>query len=161
MLVIGEVRSGEDALQAHIGMNTGNKTYLSIHSNSAPDTALRMLQLCGNEEAIAAQLSSNIDLIVFQEKRNRNRVVTEVIELVGFEGVRNPIYNTIFRFVQTGITADNITQGYHEQVNGISDLLAERLRRKQVPEERIRKWQMSDKKDEAPKEANLEKGDEN
>lgn len=139
-IVIGEVRSSESAQQALVAMNTGHVAYMTIHASSAKETAIRLLQLCGNDEAIAAQLGANIDLIIFQEKRKKSRIVTEIIELKGYKGVREPEYTTLFKFVQEGVNEDGYIKGQHVRVGAISENLAEKLRANLVPEERVQRW---------------------
>ncbi len=142
-IIIGEVRDGEAAKQAHEAMNTGHYCYVTIHAESARNAATRFVQLAGdgyNDEAIAAQLANTVDLIIFQQKIKKSRVITEVVELTGYEGAKHPICNTLFSFKRTGITADGYVEGYHERVSPISEDLANKLRIAMVPEENIQRW---------------------
>lgn len=144
-IIVGEVRDGQAARQAHEAMNTGHNCYVTLHASSARNAATRIVQLAGdgyNDEAIAAQLADTVDLIIFQQKIKKSRVITEVVELIGYEGAKRPLCQTIFEFVQTGISADDHVLGYHRRVNGISEELAGKMRVNMVPEERIKKWQL-------------------
>ena len=124
-------------------MNTGHNCYLTLHASSARNAATRIVQLAGdgyNDEAIAAQLADTVDLIIFQQKIKKSRIITEVVELIGYEGAKHPICNTLFEYVQTGVTGDGYSKGYHRRVNPISEELANKMRTGLVPEENIQKW---------------------
>ncbi|MCR4443461.1 MAG: ATPase, T2SS/T4P/T4SS family [Peptococcaceae bacterium] len=142
-IIVGEVRDGAAARQTHEAMNTGHNCYSTLHASSARNAATRIVQLAGdgyNDEAIAAQLADTVDLILFQQKIRKSRIITEVVELRGFEGAKHPICTTIFEFVQDGITGDGYVKGKHRRVNPISQELAARMRANLVPEENIRRW---------------------
>jgi pilus assembly protein CpaF len=139
-ILIGEVRDSQACRQAQAAMNTGHGTYMTIHSSSAKNAAVRIVQLAGdgyNDETIAAQLADTVDLILFQQKIKKSRVITSVIELVGYEQARRPICRQLFRFVQTGMNADGFVEGYHERVEGISEELAVKLEINLVPKESV------------------------
>jgi len=96
-ILIGEVRDAQACRQAHESMNTGHSTYFTIHASSARNAAVRVIQLAGdgyNDEVIASQLADTVDLIIFQQKLCKSRVITEVAELIGFEGARRPLCRT-------------------------------------------------------------------
>lgn len=142
-IIVGEVRDGEAARQTHEAMNTGHNCYVTLHASSARNAATRIVQLAGdgyNDEAIAAQLADTVDLIIFQQKIRKSRVITEIVELVGYEGAKHPICNTIFTFRQTGVDKDGYVHGYHQRVGRISSELASKLRVNMVPMERINRW---------------------
>lgn len=142
-IIVGEVRDGEAARQAHEAMNTGHFCYMTIHASSAPNAATRIVQLAGdgyNDEAIAGQLADTVDLIFFQQKLKRSRVITEVIELISYEGAKHPVYNTLFKFVQTGLSPEGFVKGYHQRTGSISLELAAKLRSNMVPEDHIQRW---------------------
>jgi pilus assembly protein CpaF len=129
-ILIGEVRDSQACRQAQAAMNTGHGTYMTIHASSAKNAAVRIVQLAGdgyNDETIAAQLADTVDLILFQQKIKKSRVVTSVIELVGYEQARRPVCRQLFRFVQTGVNADGFVEGYHEKVEEISEELASKV----------------------------------
>ena len=123
--------------------NTGHNCYVTLHASSARNAATRIVQLAGdgyNDEAIAAQLADTLDLIIFQQKIKKSRVITEVVELVGYDGAKHPLCNTIFTFKQTGVDADGYVQGYHQRVGRISNELASKLQVNMVAQERIERW---------------------
>lgn len=140
-IIIGEVRDSASTKMALEAMNTGHDTYYTIHAASARDVATRILQMCsdGNEEAIAPQIASCIDLIIYQRKILRSRIITDVVELESYDGKR-PVVREIFKFVQTGITEDGWVRGYHQRVGTISERLAEKMKLRQVPEADIQRW---------------------
>jgi len=144
-IIIGEVRDGDAGKQTHDAMNTGHYCYVTLHAESAPNAATRIVQLAGdgyNDKAIAAQLADTVDLILFQRKIKKSRIITEVVELIGYEGAEHPIYNTLFEFVQTdlGQSMDGYAKGYHRRVCPISEKLANKLRVNMVPEDHIQRW---------------------
>lgn len=145
-IIVGEVRDGNAARQAHEAMNTGHNCYLTLHASSARNAATRIVQLAGdgyNDEAIAAQLADTVDLIIFQQKIKKSRIITEVVELIGYEGAKHPICRTLFEYVQTGVTDSGYSKGYHRLVSPISEELASKLRISLVPEERIKRWRIT------------------
>lgn len=142
-VMVGEVRDAQACRQAHESMNTGHNTYFTIHASSAANAAVRIVQLAGdgyNDEVIAAQLADTVDLILFQQKMGRSRIITEVAELTGYEGARKPVCRTIFKFFQNGIDAQGNVTGRHKRLNGISDGLAEKLHQALVAPEYIHRW---------------------
>ena len=149
-IIVGEVRDGQAARQTHEAMNTGHNCYVTLHASSARNAATRIVQLAGdgyNDEAIAAQLADTVDLIIFQQKIKKSRIITEVVELIGYEGAKHPLCTTLFKFVQTGISKDDYVLGYHQRVNGISKELAGKMQVNMIPKERIRKWQYLNKRE--------------
>lgn len=142
-VMVGEVRDSQACRQAHESMNTGHNTYFTIHASSASNAAVRIVQLAGdgyNDEIIAAQLADTVDLIIFQQKMGKSRVITEVAELLGYEGARKPVCNTIFCFYPSGLNENGDVSGSHRRVSGISDGLAGKLRQSLVDENRIERW---------------------
>lgn len=142
-IIVGEIRDASAARQTHEAMNTGHNCYTTLHASSARNAATRIVQLAGdgyNDEAIAAQLADTVDLIVFQQKIKKSRVVTEIIELIGYEGAKHPICNTLFEYIQDGVTEDDYSKGYHKRTGRISNELANKLRINLVPEENIQRW---------------------
>jgi len=143
-VMIGEVRDSQACRQAHESMNTGHNTYFTIHASSAANAAVRIVQLAGdgyNDEVIAAQLADTVDLILFQQKMGKSRIIAEVAELTGYEGARKPVVRSIFRFEQTGLGPGGDVLGSHRRLAGISDGLAEKLHQAMVAPEFIRRWQ--------------------
>ncbi|MDD4146695.1 MAG: ATPase, T2SS/T4P/T4SS family [Clostridia bacterium] len=132
-ILIGEARTGEAAYQALQAMNTGHFVAMTIHANSARDGAVRFVQLAGNNQTVAAQVASSLDLIVFQKKmKNGKRVITEIVEITGYQGAEEPIFQPIFKY--------NFKQEKHERVGHISASLAEKLRMQFLAEEKINRW---------------------
>lgn len=147
-IIVGEIRDSSSARQTHEAMNTGHNCYVTLHASSARNAATRIVQLAGdgyNDEALAAQLADTVDLIVFQQKIRKSRVVTEVVELVGYEGAKHPICNTLFEFIQTGVSSEGFVEGYHQRVGCISEALAVKMQVNQIPGERIAKWRSLEK----------------
>jgi pilus assembly protein CpaF len=104
-IIVGEVRGGEafDLLQA---LNTGHAGSVStIHSNSAVH-ALTRLAHCVLQSgiglpyaAIRGQIGESVDLIVQIERRQGKRLVTEVVEVAGFDYARDDFeLHTIYRW---------------------------------------------------------------
>lgn len=142
-ILIGEVRDAQACRQAHEGMNTGHSTYFTIHASSARNAAVRVVQLAGdgsNDEVIASQLADTVDLIIFQQKRRKSRIISEVAELIGFEGARRPLCRTLFQFEQQGMTPEGYVTGIHRRINGISEILADKLMQALVPDQQILRW---------------------
>jgi pilus assembly protein CpaF len=142
-ILIGEVRDAQACRQAQAAMNTGHGTYMTIHASSAKNAAVRIVQLAGdgyNDETIAAQLADTVDLILFQQKIKKSRVITSVIELVGYEQARRPVCRNLFRFVQTGVDAEGFAEGYHERLEGISEELALKLEINMIPKDIIESY---------------------
>ncbi len=132
-ILIGEARTEEAAYQALQAMNTGHFVAMTIHANSARDGAVRFVQLAGNNQTVAAQVASSLDLIIFQKKlKNGKRVITEIVEILGYKGAEEPIFQPIFKY--------DLKKEKHYRVGHISDSLAEKLRMQYLPEEKIRRW---------------------
>lgn len=115
-VVIGEVRGAEaiDLLQA---LNTGHKGSMStVHANSAKDSISRLetMVLMGMElplNAIRRQIAAGIDIIIHLGRlRDRSRRVLEIAEVKDYiEGEVN--LNTIYRFIEDGVTEKNVVSG--------------------------------------------------
>ncbi|MDD2402081.1 MAG: ATPase, T2SS/T4P/T4SS family [Clostridia bacterium] len=136
-IFIGEARTEEAAYQALQAMNTGHFVSMTIHANSAKDGAVRFVQLAGNNQTIAAQVASSLDIIIFQKKlKNGKRVITEIVEITGYRGAEEPVFQPIFKY--------DLKNEKHMKVGYISDVLAEKLRMQFVPEEKIRRWTRGD-----------------
>ncbi len=143
-VIIGEVRDAQSCRQAHESMNTGHSTYFTIHASSAANAATRIVQLAGdgyNDEIVAAQLAATVDLIIFQQKLGRRRIITEVAELIGYEEAKKPLCRSIFRFRQEGVDAAGEVTGSHRRCGGISGELAEKLLGGLADPDQVRHWQ--------------------
>lgn len=116
-IVVGEVRGGEalDMLQA---MNTGHDGSLTtVHSNSPRDALSRLetlVLMAGMDlplKVVRQQISSAIDLIVQQTRfKDGKRKVTAITEVAGMEG-DVVVLTDIFKFQQSGVSADGQVQG--------------------------------------------------
>ncbi|GAB4540307.1 MAG: CpaF family protein [Anaerolineales bacterium] len=116
-IVVGEVRGGEalDMLQA---MNTGHDGSLTtVHANTPRDAISRietLVLMAGMDlpiKVVRQQVSSAVDLIVQQTRlRDGQRRVTAITEVAGMEG-EIIVLSDIFKFVQTGVTAEGKVMG--------------------------------------------------
>ena len=91
-LIVGEVR-GPEALDLVSALNTGHDGSMStVHANSPEEALWRLetLALSGDrrvgELAVRRQLRASIDLIVQVERREGNRVVSAIAEVLGDAG---------------------------------------------------------------------------
>ncbi len=131
-IVVGEVRGGEalDMLQA---MNTGHDGSLTtLHANSPRDALARLetlVLMAGMDlplKVVRQQIASAIDLIVQQTRlKDGSRKVTAITEVAGMEG-DTVVLTDIFRFEQTGVTADGKVLG-ELKPTGIRPLFSPRL----------------------------------
>jgi len=131
-IILGEVRAGEafDMLQA---MNTGHDgSMTTVHANSTRDALSRVEQMIGMSgvdvpaRAARGQIASAIN-IVMQVARfpDGHRKLVSVAEIAGMEGDVMKMQE-IFRFRQTGISFDGMTQGRFE-ATGIRPQFIERV----------------------------------
>jgi pilus assembly protein CpaF len=119
-IIVGEVRAGEafDMLQA---MNTGHDgSMTTVHANTPRDALSRVEQLIGMSgvdipaRSARAQVASAIHVVVQVARlADGRRKLVSVSELTGMEGDVITMQE-IFRFRQTGVTADGIIQGRFE-----------------------------------------------
>jgi len=119
-IIVGEVRSGEafDMLQA---MNTGHDgSMTTVHANTPRDALSRVEQMIGMSgidipaRSARAQISSAIHVVVQVARlSDGRRKLVSLSELSGMEGDVITMQE-IFRFRQTGISADNMVQGKFE-----------------------------------------------
>jgi pilus assembly protein CpaF len=131
-IVVGEVRGGEalDMLQA---MNTGHDGSLTtVHANSPRDALARLetlVLMAGMDmplKVVRQQIASAVDLIVQQTRlQDGSRKVTAITEVAGMEG-DTVVLTDIFKFEQTGVTADGKVQG-DLKPTGIRPLFSSRL----------------------------------
>ncbi|MFC7536364.1 CpaF family protein [Sphingomonas sp. GCM10030256] len=119
-IIVGEVRSGEafDMLQA---MNTGHDgSMTTVHANTPRDALSRVEQMIGMSgidipaRSARAQISSAINVVIQVARLSdgRRRLVS-LSELTGMEGDVITMQE-IFRFRQTGISADGAVIGRFE-----------------------------------------------
>ena len=119
-IVVGEVRGGE-ALSMLQAMNTGHDGSLSTgHANSPRDMLSRletMVLMAGADlpqRAIREQIASALDVIVqISRLKDGSRKIINITEVQGMEGDVITMQE-IFRFRQTGVSADGIVQGRFE-----------------------------------------------
>ena len=119
-IIVGEVRAGEafDMLQA---MNTGHDgSMTTIHANTPRDALSRVEQMIGMSgidipiRSSRAQVASAINVVVqVQRLADGRRRLLSVSEITGMEG-EVVTMQEIFRFRQTGMTADGVVQGRFE-----------------------------------------------
>ena len=131
-IVVGECRGGEalDMLQA---MNTGHDGSLTtVHSNSPRDAISRLeilVMMAGMDlpvKVIRQQIASAVDVIVQQSRmKDGSRKVTAITEVVGMEG-DTVVLTDIFKYEQTGITADGKIEG-STKATGMRPLFNARL----------------------------------
>jgi pilus assembly protein CpaF len=119
-IIVGEVRAGEafDMLQA---MNTGHDgSMTTVHANNPRDSLSRVEQMIGMSgidipaRSARNQISSAINVVIQVARLSdgRRRLVS-LSELTGMEG-EVVTMQEIFRFRQTGISADGQVQGRFE-----------------------------------------------
>lgn len=136
-IIMGEVRGAEvlDMLQA---MNTGHEgSMTTIHANSPRDAMTRlehMLSMAGlntdvktMRQQIAAALSIIIQISRLSDGR---RKITSIQEITGIEGDVISMQE-IFKFEQTGVTAEGAVAG-HFVVTGLRPKILERLKSRGV-----------------------------
>jgi pilus assembly protein CpaF len=131
-IVVGECRGGEtlDMLQA---MNTGHDGSLTtLHANSPRDAISRMetmVLMAGMDlplKVVRQQISSAIDLIIQQTRlKDGSRKVTAITEVAGMEG-DIVVLTDIFKFEQTGTTAEGKVLG-ELKATGIRPIFSPRL----------------------------------
>jgi pilus assembly protein CpaF len=119
-IIVGEVRAGEafDMLQA---MNTGHDgSMTTVHANTPRDALSRVEQMIGMSgidipaKSSRAQIASALDVVIQVGRlADGRRKVLSVAELTGMEG-EVVTMQEIFRFRQTGVSAEGIVQGKFE-----------------------------------------------
>lgn len=120
-VIVGEVRGAEtvDMLQAFC---TGHDGSLSTgHGNSTKDMLYRLetMVMMGMDvpaSAVRRQLASGIDLMIHLGRlRDRRRVLLEISEIDGCVDGEVAV-NPLFRFVETGVTADGRVCGSWKRI---------------------------------------------
>lgn len=138
--VIGEMR-GPEANAAQEAARTGIAVMTTIHANSCEATYRRMVSLCKravdmSDEILMQYVTEAYPIIVFcKQLENKQRRMMEIMECeILPDGTRN--YRTIFQYVITENRIEDgsfIIDGYHEQVNTISESLSKRLLENGMP----------------------------
>jgi pilus assembly protein CpaF len=92
-ILIGEVR-GPEAWVLLKAMNTGHRGSMStIHANSARDAVDRLMVAAmeaparPSEDLLSKLIATNLQLVIHLEKRDGQRMITQVFELAGREAV--------------------------------------------------------------------------
>jgi len=119
-IIVGEVRAGEafDMLQA---MNTGHDgSMTTVHANTPRDALSRVEQMIGMSgidvpaRSARAQIASAIHVVVQVARlSDGRRKLVSLSEISGMEGDVITMQE-IFRFRQTGVSAEGIVQGRFE-----------------------------------------------
>lgn len=119
-IILGEVRAGEafDMLQA---MNTGHDgSMTTVHANTARDALSRVEQMIGMSgvdipaHSARAQIASAMNVVIQVARlSDGRRKLVGLAELTGMEGDVITMQD-IFRFRQTGVSADGVVQGRFE-----------------------------------------------
>jgi pilus assembly protein CpaF len=119
-IIVGEVRAGEafDMLQA---MNTGHDgSMTTVHANTPRDALSRVEQMIGMSgidvpaRSARAQIASAMHVVVqIARLSDGRRKLISLSELSGMEGDVITMQE-IFRYRQTGVSADGIVQGRFE-----------------------------------------------
>ena len=119
-IIVGEVRAGEafDMLQA---MNTGHEgSMTTVHANTPRDALSRVEQMIGMSgidipiRSSRAQIASALNVVIQVSRlSDGRRKLVSVSELTGMEG-EVVTMQEIFRFRQSGVSADGIVQGKFE-----------------------------------------------
>lgn len=147
-IIVGEVRSTEALLMIE-ALNTGHDGGISsLHSNSAPDAATRLVQMIIRSGlpldplSIGKMVSTAIDIIVYVEKLvDGTRRVTEIVELLGYDK-DGPIYTELYKFDIHGSDDDGKILGEHIRIEGshFSQKLIKKLLSKGVKREQLQNW---------------------
>jgi len=125
-IIVGEVR-GEEVLDMLQAMNTGHAGSMSTgHGNSIKGMlrrleAMFLMAMPLDIDAVRAQIAEGIDIMIHIEKHNRERRITEIIELVGYENGRfilNPIM-TLNEDEELTFTGNSIVNSYKLKRKGI------------------------------------------
>ncbi|WP_411347079.1 ATPase, T2SS/T4P/T4SS family [Paenibacillus sp. WLX2291] len=133
--LIGESRDEDGASEMLKAANTGHVVWTTTHGNGMEEGATRILQLCGNTQAAAAQISQSLDLFLFlQRQRDGRRPIMGIGELVRYEGVEKPVMNVIFRFDRN--SKRHIQVG-HLKTNRMRDKI---YNQDQFSEDEIQRW---------------------
>lgn len=138
---VGEMR-GAEANAAQEAARTGVAVLTTIHSNSCEATYRRMVSLCKravdmSDQTLMDYVTEAYPIVVFCKKlENKKRRMMEIQECeILPDGTRN--YRPLFQYVITENRIEDgkfVIEGYHKQVNTISDSLAKRLLENGMPQ---------------------------
>lgn len=130
-IMIGEIRDSFAAIQALEAANTGHAIATTIHANSAEMGAVRLMQLAGNNEIAASQVSSTVNLIIYQANDHGKRRIIEISEIISFEDGKTPKMNQIF--VYDPIKGEHIWKNKLMKMKG-------KLIQQRAPQEVVERW---------------------
>ncbi len=119
-IILGECR-GEEAFDMLQAMNTGHEgSMATIHANSPREAVSRLEQMIGmaglpmSQQSIRSQIAVAIQVVVqLSRLSDGSRRVTSVAEITGMEGDIVQMQE-IFRYVRSGLDADNKIIGHFE-----------------------------------------------
>jgi pilus assembly protein CpaF len=146
IIVVGEMR-GAEANAAQEAARTGVAVLTTIHSNSCEATYRRMVSLCKravdmSDETLMGYVTEAYPIVVFcKQLENKERKMMEIMECeILPDGTRN--YRPLYQYVITENRMEDgkfIINGYHEQINSISDSLSKRFLENGMPIDIIEK----------------------
>ena len=146
IIVVGEMR-GAEANAAQEAARTGVAVLTTIHSNSCEATYRRMVSLCKravdmSDETLMGYVTEAYPIVVFcKQLENKERKMMEIMECeILPDGRRN--YRPLYQYVITENRMEDgkfIINGYHEQINSISDSLSKRFLENGMPIDIIEK----------------------
>lgn len=141
IIVVGEMR-GAEANAAQEAARTGVAVLTTIHSNSSEATYRRMVSLCKravdmSDQTLMDYVTEAYPIVVFcKQLENKQRRMMEIQECeILPDGTRH--YRPLYQYVITENRMEDgkfIIEGYHEQINPISDSLAKRLMENGMPQ---------------------------
>jgi pilus assembly protein CpaF len=119
-IIVGEVR-GSEALDLIQAMNTGHDGSMgTVHANNCFQAMNRLETLCmlGDlgvpAQVIRNQVAEAVQMVVQANRlRDGSRKITSITEILGHDGDKY-ITREIFRFKQTGFSAEGKIIGHHE-----------------------------------------------
>jgi len=138
---------GAEANAAQEAARTGVAVLTTIHSNSCEATYRRMVSLCKravdmSDETLMGYVTEAYPIVVFcKQLENKERKMMEIMECeILADGTRN--YRPLYQYVITENRMEDgkfIINGYHEQINSISDSLSKRFLENGMPIDTIEK----------------------
>lgn len=141
IVVVGEMR-GAEANAAQEAARTGVAVLTTIHSNSCEATYRRMVSLCKravdmSDATLMDYVTEAYPIVVFcKQLENKQRRMMEIQECeILPDGTRH--FRPLFQYVieENRIEEGSfIIEGYHRQVNAISESLAKRLLENGMPQ---------------------------
>lgn len=146
IIVVGEMR-GAEANAAQEAARTGVAVLTTIHSNSCEATYRRMVSLCKraidmSDETLIGYVTEAYPIVVFcKQLENKERKMMEIMECeILADGRRN--YRPLYQYIITENRMEDgefVIEGYHKQVNSISESLSKRFLENGMPLQVIEK----------------------